>query len=64
MWCLIYVFQAVVVHNWSTSHHHPETLKDTASFNLQTQHWPYTEMLGEFCGHQVPQASNDMLPLG
>lgn len=64
MWHLTYVFQAVIVHNLSTSHHHQATPENIASFNLRPlklKNWPYMEMSGEFCGDHVPQASKDVV---
>lgn len=63
MWHLTYVFQAVIVHNLSPSHHHHATPENIASFNLRPLSWPYMEMLREFCGNHVPQASKDVVQL-
>lgn len=61
MWHLTYVFQAVIVHSLSTSHHHQATPENIASFNLRPLSWPYMEMSGEFCGDHVPQACKDVV---
>lgn len=63
MWCLTYVFQAVIVHNLSTSRHHQATPENVVSFNLRSPSWPYMEMLGKFCDAHVPQASEDVVQL-